>query len=59
MQVNKSGLFWGLLLIILGGAALAQQFGYMDRLPDSAWMWVFALISLVGLVITFGILFLE
>ena len=50
MQVNKSGLFWGLLLIIFGGVALAQQFGYMDRLPDSAWMWVFALISLVGLV---------
>jgi len=50
MNVNKSGLFWGLLLIIGGGVALAQQFGYMDQLPDSAWMWVFALISLVGLV---------
>lgn len=50
MKVNKSGLFWGLLLIIGGGVALAQQLGYMDQLPDSAWMWVFALISLVGLV---------
>jgi hypothetical protein len=50
MKVNKSGLFWGLLLIIFGGVALAQQLGYMDQLPDSAWMWVFALISLVGLV---------
>lgn len=50
MNVNKSSLFWGLLLIIGGGVALAQQFGYMDQLPDSAWMWVFALISLVGLV---------
>jgi hypothetical protein len=50
MQVNKSGLFWGLLLIIGGGVALAQQFGYMDQLPDSAWMWVFAGISLVALV---------
>jgi hypothetical protein len=50
MKVNKSGLFWGLLLIIGGGVALAQQFGYLNQLPDSAWMWVFALISLVGLV---------
>ena len=50
MNVNKSSLFWGLLLIIGGGVALAQQFGYMDQLPDSAWMWVFALISLVGLI---------
>lgn len=50
MKVNKSSLFWGLLLIIGGGAALARQFGYMDQLPDSAWMWVFAGISLVALV---------
>jgi len=50
MNVNKSSLFWGLLLIIGGGVALAQQFGYMDQLPESAWMWVFALISLVALV---------
>ena len=50
MKVNKSSLFWGLLLIIGGGVALAQQFGYMDQLPESAWMWVFALISLVALV---------
>jgi len=50
MNVNKSSLFWGLLLIIGGGVALAQQFGYMDQLPDSAWMWVFALISLVGVI---------
>lgn len=50
MKVNKSGLFWGILLIVGGGVALAQQFGYMDKLPDSAWMWVFGLISLVALV---------
>jgi len=50
MNVNKSSLFWGLLLIIGGGVALAQQFGYMDQLPESAWMWVFALISLVALI---------
>jgi len=50
MNINKSSLFWGLLLIIGGGAALAQQFGYLDQLPDSAWMWVFAIISLVALI---------
>jgi len=50
MKVNKSGLFWGLLLIIGGGVALAQQFGYLNQLLDSAWMWVFAVISLVALV---------
>jgi hypothetical protein len=50
MNVNKSSLFWGLLLILGGGVALAQQFGYLDQLPESAWMWVFALISLVALV---------
>ena len=50
MNVNKTSLFWGLLLIIGGGVALAQQFGYMDQLPESVWMWVFALISLLALV---------
>ena len=50
MQVNKSGLFWGLLLVIGGGVALAQQFGYLNQLPDSAWMWVFAAISLAALI---------
>jgi hypothetical protein len=50
MKVNRSGLFWGLLLIIGGGVALAQQLGYMNQLPDSAWMWVFGVISLVALV---------
>jgi len=50
MKVNRSSLFWGILLIVGGGVALAQQFGYMDQLPDSAWMWVFALVSLVAFV---------
>jgi hypothetical protein len=50
MNVNKSSLFWGLLLILGGCVALAQQFGYLDQLPESAWMWVFALISLAALV---------
>jgi len=50
MKVNRSSLFWGILLIVGGGVALAQQFGFMDQLPDSAWMWVFALVSLVAFV---------
>jgi hypothetical protein len=29
LHVNKSRLFWGLLLIIDGALALAQQFGYL------------------------------
>jgi hypothetical protein len=45
MNVNKSGLFWGILLILGGAVALAQQFGYLDQFPESAWMWVFALVS--------------
>ena len=50
MKVNRSSLFWGILLIAGGGLALAQQMGYLDQLPDSAWVWIFGLISLVGLV---------
>jgi hypothetical protein len=48
MNVNRSSLFWGVLLILGGVAALAEQFGYMDRFPDSVWLWVFAALSLVG-----------
>ncbi|PWB74407.1 MAG: hypothetical protein C3F07_07720 [Anaerolineales bacterium] len=50
MNVNRSGLFWGILLIGFGALALAQQMGYMDQLPDSVWIWIFALISLVAFV---------
>ena len=48
MNVNKASLFWGILLIGGGALALAQQMGYLDQLPDSAWMWVFALVSLAA-----------
>lgn len=48
MNVNKASLFWGILLIGGGAVALAQQFGYLDQLPESAWMWVFALVSLAA-----------
>ena len=50
MKVNRSSLFWGILLIGFGGLALAQQMGYLDRMPDSIWVWIFGLISLIGLV---------
>ncbi len=50
MKVNRSSLFWGILLIVGGGLALAQQMGYLDQLPDSVWVWIFGLISLIGLV---------
>jgi hypothetical protein len=50
MKVNRSGLFWGILLIGGGAVALAQQMGYLNQLPDSVWMWVFAFISLAAFV---------
>ena len=49
MKANRSSLFWGILLIGGGAIALAEQMGYLDQLPDSAWVWIFGLISLVGL----------
>jgi len=48
MNVNKSSLFWGILLIGGGGLALARQFGYLDQLPNSVWMWIFAFVSVVA-----------
>ena len=48
MNMNKSSLFWGILLIGGGGLALAQQMGYLNQMPDSIWMWVFGLVSLVA-----------
>lgn len=48
MKTNRSSLFWGILLVAGGGLALAQQLGYLNQLPDSAWMWIFGLISLTA-----------
>jgi hypothetical protein len=51
MKINRSGLFWGLLLIGAGAVALAQQMGYIDQISDPRfWMWVFAVISLVAVI---------
>jgi hypothetical protein len=50
MKVNRSSLFWGILLVAFGGLALAQQMGYLDELPDSVWMWIFGFVSLVSFI---------
>ncbi|HSG41966.1 MAG TPA: hypothetical protein VLA72_02315 [Anaerolineales bacterium] len=50
MNLNKSNLFWGVLLIGGGGLALARQFGYLDQLPDSIWMWMFAFVSAMAFI---------
>lgn len=51
MKVNKSGIFWGMLLIIGGVLALAQQMGYVDQFSPHVAMYSFAAISLAALVI--------
>jgi len=48
MKVNRSSLFWGILLIVGGGLALAQQMGYLDQLPENIWMWIFGFVSLMS-----------
>jgi hypothetical protein len=48
MNSNKSGLFWGVLLVGAGLLALARQMGYIDQVPDSMWIWIFALVSLLA-----------
>ncbi len=50
MKINRSGLFWGILLVGGGFLALAQQMGYIGRRLDQMWVWIFALISLLALV---------
>ena len=51
MNVNRSGLFWGLLLIGAGLVALGQQMGYIDQFTDpKIWIWIFAGISLLAFI---------
>lgn len=50
MNVNRSSLFWGVLLIGGGALALAQQTGYLGTLSERIWMWIFALVSLGGFI---------
>ncbi|HSL44779.1 MAG TPA: hypothetical protein VK897_15190 [Anaerolineales bacterium] len=51
MKINRSGLFWGLLLIGAGAVALGQQLGYIDQFSDPQfWIWVFGFVSLLAIV---------
>ncbi|MGZ9165346.1 MAG: hypothetical protein ACXW4U_09235, partial [Anaerolineales bacterium] len=50
MNVNKSSLFWGVLLIGAGALALADQFGYIEDFSPMIWILVFGAISLLGFV---------
>lgn len=51
MNINRSGLFWGLLLIGAGAIALGQQMGYIDQFSDpQLWIWAFALVSAIAIV---------
>ena len=50
MNVNKSSLFWGVLMIGGGLLALANQMGYIDALSPQTWMIVFAAISVLALI---------
>jgi len=51
MKVNRTGLFWGLLLIGAGALALGQQLGYIKQFSDpQLWIWIFALISIVAVI---------
>lgn len=46
MNINRAGLFWGVLLIGGGVLALAEQLGYIDNVSPTLWIFVFAAISL-------------
>ncbi len=48
MKIRRASLLWGILLVGAGLVALAQQMGLMRPLPEQVWVWVFALISLIG-----------
>lgn len=50
MNVNKSSLFWGVLLIGGGALALAEQFGYIENFSPTIWVLVFGVVSLFGFV---------
>lgn len=51
MSINRSSLFWGLLLIASGVLVFAQQMGYIDQLSPQTAMLIFGGISLLGWVV--------
>ena len=50
MNINRSSLFWGVLLIGAGVLALLDQLGYIENLSPTLWIFVFAIVSLLGFV---------
>ena len=50
MNMNKTSLFWGILLMGGGALALARQLGYIPDASPLVWAGVFALISLLALL---------
>lgn len=49
MNINRWGLFWGVILIGAGLLALLSQLGYVEDLSPTLWIFVFAAISLFAL----------
>jgi hypothetical protein len=50
MNINRSSLFWGVLLIGGGILARADQLGYIENLSPTLWIFVFVAVSLLGFV---------
>lgn len=50
MNINRSSLFWGVLLIGGGVLALAEQLGYIDNLSPMLWIFVFVAVSLMAFI---------
>jgi hypothetical protein len=50
MNISKSSLFWGILMIGGGALALLDQLGYIENLSPTLWIFVFAAVSLLGFV---------
>jgi hypothetical protein len=50
MNINRSSIFWGMLLIGAGALALADQFGYIEDFSPMVWILVFSAISLVAFI---------
>jgi hypothetical protein len=50
MKVNKSSLFWGILLIGLGAYALAESMGYKISQEPATWALIFGGVALLSLV---------
>ncbi len=50
MKIKFDNILWGLLLILAGGFALAQQQGWIGMLSEQVWMVVFAVLSVIFFV---------